>query len=104
LLISTRHKEEEVRVMSVVDDSGDIYQLYAGPDPKDPSYPDTKLAVVGIGLVKRGDKKYHALYPERKRFSFQQSVALSQVATALDDAWLRINQWIVDSGHTRTPV
>jgi hypothetical protein len=103
LHIYTRHQDEEVRIMSIVDDSGDSYQLYAGPDPKDPKYPDSKHAVIGVSLSKRGNKNHHAFHRERLRFTFEQSVSLLQVSDSLDAAWQRVHDWIVEAGHTRTP-
>lgn len=103
LHIFTEHKEEEVRIMIIVDDAGDTYHLYAGPDPEDPNYPDTRLASVGVSLAQRGNKKYHAFYRERRRFSFAQTVPLSQLSAALDASWQRLHEWIAEAGHTRTP-
>ncbi len=88
--------------MSIVDDSGDTFQLYAGPDPKDSNYPDSESAVVGVTLSKRGDKKYHAFYRERMKYTYEMSVSLSQLSSALDDAWSRLHDWIKEAGHTRT--
>ena len=102
LHVHTEHHDEPVRVMAVVDDAGDQYQLYAGPDPKDSNYPDTKLALVGVSLSKRGNKNHHAFYRERMRFTFQQLVPLSDLSRALDEAWQRVHEWISESGHSRS--
>ena len=102
LYLYTRQHDEQTRVMAVVDDAGDTYHLWAIPDPKDPDYPDASLATVGVSLIKRGDKQHHAFYREARQFTFRQSVSLSQVSTALDEAWQRVNEWIAQAGHTRT--
>ena len=104
LHIHTKQKDEDARIIVIVDDAGDTYHLYAGPDPKDPDYPNTRLAVVGVSLSKRGDKQHHAFHRERMRFTFQQSVPLSQLSAALDASWQRVHEWIAEAGHTRTPV
>ena len=101
LHVHTQHHDEEVRVIAIVDDAGDEYQLYSGPDPKDFNYPNSDLAVVGVSLSKRGNKKHHAFYRERQQFTFQQLVQLSRLSAALDEAWLRVHEWIIQSGHYR---
>ena len=102
LHVYTEHHNEPVRVMAVVDDSGDEYQLYAGPDSEDSNYPDGERAIVGVSLSKRGNKNHHAFYRERMRFTFHQAVPLSGLSGALDEAWQRVHEWISQSGHTRT--
>ena len=101
LHIFTECKDEEVRVIQIVDDMGDTYQLYAGPDPKDPNYPDTSLALVGVSLTKRGDKKHHAMFRERQRFTFEQRVPPTEIAPALNTVWQRALEWILQAGHSR---
>lgn len=102
LQVATSCKDEEIRTIIVVDDSGDTYHLYAVPNPKDTNYPDSALATVGVSLSKRGDKKYHAFYRERIRFTFEQTVSLNQISSALDAVWKKLHDWITEAGHTRT--
>jgi hypothetical protein len=102
LHIYTEHKDEEVRVMAIVDDAGDTYHLYAGPDPKDPAYPNSLLAVVGVTLSRRGGKNHQAFVRERRRFTYEQSVSLAELSSGLDSAWQRVQQWITEAGHTRS--
>ena len=102
LQVATSFKDEETRTIIVVDDSGDTYYLYAGPNPKDSNYPNSALATVGVSLSKRGEKKYHAFYRERIRFTFEQTVSLDQISSALDAAWKKLHNWIAEAGHTRT--
>src|SRR6478736_5631851 len=70
LQISTRHRSEEVRSMSVVDDLGDIYQLFATPELDEP-----QAVTVGAALIKRGTKK-HTFFRERRNFDFRTKVPL----------------------------
>ena len=102
LHVHTRHHDEDVRTMAIVDAAGDTYHLGVGPDPKDPNFPDTKLAIVVVSLHQRGNKKHHAFFRERQRFTFQQLVPLVRLSAALDEAWQRVHEWISQSGHSRS--
>ena len=83
--------------MAVVDDAGDTYHLWAAPDFDHPG-----TAIAGVDLFKRGEKKHHAFYRERRRFSFRESVPVPQLASGLDACWQRVHEWIAEVGHTRT--
>jgi|GEM_PF-2403278 len=102
LHIFTECKDEEVRVIQIVDDMGDTYQLYAGPDPKDKNYPDTPLALIGVSLSKRGDKKHHAMFRERQKFTFEKRVPLTEIEMTLNAVWQQALEWISDAGHSRS--
>ncbi len=103
LHVHTRQKDEEVRLMAIVDDMGDTYHLYAGPDPKDPGYPDSRLAVVGVSLFRRGSKNHHVFHRERLRFTYEQFVPLCEISGTLDSLWQGVHEWIAEAGHSRTP-
>ena len=82
--------------MSVVDDLGDIYQLFATPELDEP-----QSVTVGAALIKRGTKK-HTFFRERRNFDFRTKVPLDGLSSGLDSAWGRVQLWIEQSGHTRT--
>ena len=85
--------------MNVVDGVGDTYTLYAEPQKKDSNNADNTLAVVAVFLSQRGNKTPSDR--ERLRFTFEQSVPVSQLAAALDAAWQRTHEWITQAGHSR---
>jgi hypothetical protein len=92
------HRDNDCRHMSIVDDDGDSYEIWAAPDPERQG-----VATVGASLSKRGSKRHHAFYRERQRFSFQQSVPIAELAIGLNACWERVHEWIAEAGHTRTP-
>jgi hypothetical protein len=98
LYVATRHHNFEVRSMPVVDDSGDIYQLFATPELDDPH-----AVIVGAALIKRGTKK-HTFSRERRNFDYRTKVSLDELESGLDTAWKHVQLWIEQAGHTRTPV
>ena len=82
--------------MVVVDDLGDIYQLFASPELDVP-----RAVTVGAALIKRGTKK-HTFYRERRNFDFRTTISLDELSSGLDSAWELVQLWISQSGHTRT--
>ena len=93
------HQDESAAAVRVADDAGDVFEFFAGPDPKDPDWPETKQAFVGVSLSKRGHQKHHALYPDRRRHTFTQLVSVDRVEEGLDAAWSKMRQWVVEAGH-----
>ena len=92
LHLYTDCKGEEVRTISVVDDAGDSYHIYARPD-------ESGQVAIGADLVTRAGR--HAFFRERQRFHHLQLVPLSALASSLDAALEQVQTWIVQSGHTR---
>jgi hypothetical protein len=93
------HWDETVQRAIVVDTAGDTYEVFAGPDPKDPEYPSSRRVLVGAGLSKRGDRRYHALRQERARFQLAQLVVLAEVEAALEASFKQVELWISEAGH-----
>ena len=91
--VTTEHHDEEIRTVAVVDDAGDAYQIFAGPNG------DGELVDVGAALCRRAGR--HAFFRERRRFLFRQSVPLAQLSTALDAMLELVGVWITQAGHTR---
>lgn len=93
----------------LVDSAGDVYQVHAARvrDDKGALLTDEdRFAVVGAGLVKRGNVKYQAFRREVAKFSYRQEVAPGELPSALDEALQRIRQWVAQAGHewvTGTP-
>lgn len=83
--------------MAIVDDAGDIYQLFATPDCD-----DLNSITIGAALIRRGTKK-HTFYRERRNFDYRRKVNLGGLASALDEALGFVSVWISQAGHTRTP-
>ena len=77
LHLYTDCKGEEVRTVSIVDDAGDTYHIYARPD-------DSGQVAVGADLVTRAGR--HAFFRERQRFHLVQLSPLSALASSLDAA------------------
>ena len=97
LNILTDCKGEETRAMFLVDPWGDEYELYAVPD-----WDNNKTAVaVGADLIKRGNKK-HTFYRERKEYHHRQSVTLTDLGDALDEAWETIERWSAQTQNKRS--
>ncbi len=92
----TLYAEHEVRMAPVVDDMGDIYQLFAEPTDS----PNTIR--VGANLFSRA--KRHAPSRELRQFAWRSSAPFEQLERTLDDALEQVQAWIAAAGHTRTPV
>lgn len=93
LHVSTRYRDEEVRVASVVDDAGDTYRIAVTPI--------ADVVAVDTTLDHRASRRVSS--QERKQFVFAQRVESAQLPTALETAFERIRSWIAQAGHTRTP-
>jgi hypothetical protein len=92
LHLYTDCKGEEVRIVTVVDDAGHTYHIYARPDA-------SGKAAISADLVTRAGE--HAFFRERRRFHHLQLVPLSALASGLDAALEQVQSWIVQSRHTR---
>jgi hypothetical protein len=96
LHVLTEHAEAEVRCLPIVDDSGDIYHLVVG-EPNEAG----ELTVVA-GLQDRTHKR--VWHRERKQFTFSQTVSVSALSEALEEALAAILRWVAQAGHTRKSV
>ena len=83
LHIYTFIRDDEIRSMDIVDDSGDIYKLHIFPADK-----ENQSVSVGIW----DGKNKHAEY----------QTSLPLLETCLDDAYAKVSEWINSRGHTRT--
>ena len=88
LHVFTRHHEEEVRSIDVVDDAGERFQLWI-------SRPDA------FGMVRIFVSNYKS---RRKRKSKEYEATLSDLEPALEEAYSQIMDWVNEAEHTRTPV
>ena len=83
LHVSTEYKDEEVRSVAIVDDSGCEYQLWLDLLPPD------RVKVTAWD------------YKNRRQ---TQICEQSELPEALEFVYGSVEQWICDDGHTRTPV
>lgn len=83
LHIYTFMRDDEIRAMDIVDDSGDIYQLSIIPL-------GGENQTVGVNLWDK--KKEHAEY----------RTSLPLLHACLDDAYGKVLEWIKTRGHSRT--
>ena len=94
LHIYTRAHDEEVRVIAIVDDAGDVYHICVTPQVGE--------VAVEATLISRAHGPVSSR--ERGHFAFSESASPDHLRETLDDAMERVQQWIADSGHTRTAV
>ena len=88
LYVFTLYREDEVRIIDVVDDAGDRYQISI-------SEPDESERVrIFAGNLKS----------KRKRKSREYESTLSELERVLEEAYFQIMEWVNQEGHTRTPV
>ncbi len=85
LQISTKYKEVEVRSIGIVDDSGNIYQLW-------------------LDLADEGEEITVNIFQQRPRNIRSFICHLQNLEETLEDAYRQINDWISERGNTRTPV
>ncbi|MCB1099469.1 MAG: hypothetical protein KDN22_28115 [Verrucomicrobiae bacterium] len=88
LHIATKYKDEEVRVISVLDEHRDEYHLFVCPEPK----VKEKKVIVGCGLVNRHSKK-HTFSSKMKNFRLREAVELQNLRLALDTCLAQIEKW-----------
>ena len=88
LQVFTMYRETEVRIIDVVDDVGDRYQVSIS----EPS--ESESVIVSAGNLK-GKRK-------RKGREFKSS--LSDLEGVLEEVYTQIMEWVNQEGHTRTPV
>ena len=104
LAVSTReHWDSVVKRIAIQDSGGDSYELYAGRNFDDAGREvadPARYAVVGAGLVKRGQAKHHAFRREREQFTFRREVGLHEIAGALGEARIHIGNWVTQAGNT----
>lgn len=94
LHVMMEYKEDEVRSISIVDDAGDVYDLFVeSPD-------EHGLVKIGVGLQSRAGR--HTLHRERRRFTMTSKA--QPLEAALESALERIHEWIAEAGHTRQAV
>lgn len=87
LHVMTEYRDDEVRSVDVVDDQGDLYQIWI-----------ETISERGF-RVSAALRKVPAL---RSPFSLDTEAA--GLPEALEDAYVLVASWIRDAGHTRTPV
>jgi hypothetical protein len=88
LHVFTKYREDEVRMIDVVDDAGDRYQVaISEPDVSE------KVRVSAANLKSK-----------RKRKSCEFETSLSDLARVLEDVYSQIMEWVNQEGHTRSPV
>jgi hypothetical protein len=90
----TDARDEEVRVTSVVDDTGDTYQIWLTPC-------DGAVAI-DAALLRRAVGRTASR--ERRTFAFHEVVPQRQMRSALDRAFNQVRSWISQAGHSRTPL
>jgi len=83
LYVSTEYKDEEVRSIAIVDDSGSEYQMW-------------------LTLTPDGGVTVHAWdYAELRVF---EGCEMGELPTTLETVYRSVEQWIARAGHTRTSV
>jgi hypothetical protein len=82
LFVSTRHRDDDVRAVLIVDDAGDEYQLWLTP-------PNAARQL-----------EVHLARKTGPSVAFHTSV--DHLHVALDDAYRTIEAWMAAAGHTRT--
>lgn len=95
LFLHTHHREEPVRVIPVVDDQGDQYQIVVGPPES-----ERELSISG-GLMEWRDRRTFHRHRVDQTFEIRSSV--DALPSALEEAYERIMRWIEERDHTRTP-
>jgi hypothetical protein len=90
LHVFTKCRDEECRAIYIVDDSGETYSVSISP-----SNGQTNKIYIHFGI--RRKKK-----SESKSEVFE--TTLSNLETTLEATYYRIMDWIIEAGHTRTPV
>ena len=86
LHVLTQYRDDEVRVVPIVDDQGCQYSLWF-----DPQGTDFLVRVDANPLSRNPERTWSALVPPEK------------LSDGLDDAWHRVEQWIAEDGHSRIP-
>jgi len=84
LHVVTRHRDEEVRSIDVVDDAGARYQIWISDADE-------------VGKV-----RVSAWNVKRKKNAYESDV--DELDHSLEDAYSQVTEWIHEAGHTRTPV
>jgi hypothetical protein len=84
LHVLTEHRDDEVRIVPVVDDAGTTFQIWFDPAG--------------------GDIDVHAWAPAGDpRMRWAKTVRTSDLPMALVEVWSVVDRWIGELGHTRTP-
>jgi len=96
LYVDREYKEEPVRSVTGVDDTGDTYQLWL-----DPSDDGRTIKVSPWLLDQLGMRTFHR---QRKAYSYAVETNLADLKQALNEVYQKIEDWIGRFGHTRTPV
>jgi hypothetical protein len=73
------------------DSAGDIYEFWAAPE--------SLGARVGVGLIKRGSSKHHALRRERAQYSHCEDTPITQIPQALESCLAKARSWVDTAGH-----
>jgi hypothetical protein len=86
LHVGTKYKGEDIRSITIVDDSGNTYGVWISEPDKD------NRITVGAASRSNTNEKINL------------KVTVSELSTALVDVYNRVISWIESSGNTRTPV
>ena len=84
LHVFTKYRDEEVRSIDVVDDAGDRYQIWISESA------NSGTAKVSAWNYKDKKKTVESSFPDLEQ--------------ALEELYSEVMQWVVQAGHTRTPV
>jgi hypothetical protein len=84
LHVFMQYRDEEVRSVHIVDDTGDEYQLWLTP-----------LAL---------EHNWTVAVTNNKGKHLDVSARADELESALEKALTAVNRWITEAGHTRTPV
>lgn len=96
LHVSTKYKDYEVRAVTIIDDSGDIYGLGVWPSE------NAGKVKISVGLKERSQRR--TPIPEKKKLQESNEVSLSDLSKTLEQFYNLVEKWISEEGHTRTPV
>jgi 4-amino-4-deoxy-L-arabinose transferase-like glycosyltransferase len=88
LHVYTMHREDEVRAIDVVDDTGERYGIAISPPDE-----SGKVRVFAWNYKRRRQSK-------RKEYES----TLRDLEWMLEEAYAQIVEWVSQEGHTRTPV
>ncbi|MCW9707254.1 hypothetical protein [Fodinibius salsisoli] len=94
LHISTRYKDYEVRAVTIVDDSGDMYGLGVWP------IENSGKVEVSVNLKERSQRR--TSIPEKKKLQASKEVSVSDLPKTLEEFYNLVEDWISEEGHTRT--
>ncbi len=94
LIVRKEDRDFEVRHISVIDDSGDKYELFITP----PSL--VNRMTVSVGLIERGTRM--TPIKEKKELQKTWKTGVRNLKSVLDNAYQMLENWIHNEGHSRT--